>query len=188
MPAGLKRSARAVQGLKVGDPVICHPLLSRGETLAARRGSDMHAGGAFPGNRFQRWICGTAQDFRTRRGQATADVGAQRCRALRGRGPDRISRRQEGGCSSAAGQYAVVIGVGGLGHIGIQSAAMCAASIIAVDRSDLALSLAEECGAEHIIKADGNEVEAVLGLTEGNGAEAVIDFVGEGDAVAKGLR
>jgi NAD+-dependent secondary alcohol dehydrogenase Adh1 len=34
----------------------------------------------------------------------------------------------------------------------------------------------------------GNEVEAILGLTEGNGAEAVLDFVGEGDAVAKGLR
>ena len=49
-------------------------------------------------------------------------------------------------------------------------------------------SLAEECGAEHLIKADGNEVEAVLGLTDGNGAEAVLDFVGEGDAVAKGLR
>src|ERR1700746_3667929 len=28
----------SVQGLKVGDPVICHPLLSRGETLPPRRG------------------------------------------------------------------------------------------------------------------------------------------------------
>lgn len=33
-----------------------------------------------------------------------------------------------------------------------------------------------------------NEVEAVLALTAGNGAEAVIDFVGEGDAVANGLK
>src|SRR6202043_1850279 len=31
------------------------------------------------------------------------------------------------------------------------------------------------------------EVDAVLALTKGRGAEAVIDFVGEGDAVAKGL-
>src|SRR5258708_2295390 len=38
-----------VESVKKGDPVICHPLLSKGNTLAARRGNDMHAGGAFPG-------------------------------------------------------------------------------------------------------------------------------------------
>ena len=43
------------------------------------------------------------------------------------------------------GQFAVVIGVGGLGHIGIQVLkALCAAEIIAIDRSDLALALARE--------------------------------------------
>src|ERR1700751_216840 len=30
----------AVQIVKTGDPVICHPLLSKGEALAARRGND----------------------------------------------------------------------------------------------------------------------------------------------------
>ena len=39
-----------------------------------------------------------------------------------------------------------------------------------------------------MVKADGNEVQTVLELTGGNGAEAVLDFVGEGDAVATGLR
>jgi NAD+-dependent secondary alcohol dehydrogenase Adh1 len=86
------------------------------------------------------------------------------------------------------GEYAVVIGAGGLGHIGIQVlAALCAAEIIAVDRSDMALNLAKECGAHHLVKADGSEVERILALTGGRGAEAVIDFVGEGDAVEKGL-
>jgi NAD+-dependent secondary alcohol dehydrogenase Adh1 len=86
------------------------------------------------------------------------------------------------------GEYAVVIGAGGLGHIGIQVlAALCAAEIIVIDRSDMALQLARECGAHHLVKGDGTEVEQVLELTRGNGAEAVIDFVGEGDAVAKGL-
>ena len=37
------------------------------------------------------------------------------------------------------------------------------------------------------MKADGGEVETVLAKTGGRGAEAVIDFVGEGDAIAKGL-
>jgi NAD+-dependent secondary alcohol dehydrogenase Adh1 len=86
------------------------------------------------------------------------------------------------------GQYVVVIGAGGLGHIGIQVlAALCAAEIIAVDRSDTGLALAKECGAHQQIRADGDEVDGVMALTGGRGAEAVIDFVGEGEAVAKGL-
>ncbi|MGH7879954.1 MAG: zinc-binding dehydrogenase, partial [Candidatus Binataceae bacterium] len=86
------------------------------------------------------------------------------------------------------GEFAVVIGAGGLGHIGIQALkALCAAAIIVVDRSELALNLAKESGADHTVKADGNEVEAVLALTNRNGAEAVLDFVGEGTAVANGL-
>jgi len=56
-----------------------------------------------------------------------------------------------------------------------------------VDRSETALQLAKECGAHHTVKGGGDEVQSVLELTSGNGAEAVIDFVGEGDAVAKGL-
>ena len=83
---------------------------------------------------------------------------------------------------------AVIIGAGGLGHIGIQAlAALSPAEIIAVDMSDLALGLAKESGALHEIKADGSETEAVLAFTKGRGAEAVIDFVGEGGAIEKGL-
>jgi len=86
------------------------------------------------------------------------------------------------------GEYVVCIGAGGLGHIGIQVLrALCAADIIVVDRSDLALALAKECGAHHVVKGDENAVEIVLALTGGHGAEAVIDFVGEGSAVAQGL-
>jgi NAD+-dependent secondary alcohol dehydrogenase Adh1 len=87
------------------------------------------------------------------------------------------------------GEKVVVIGVGGLGHIGIQVlSALCAADIIAIDRSDMALSLAKECGAHFTIKGDGtNEVEAVKALTDGKGAHAVIDFVGEGNAINMGL-
>src|ERR1700747_213869 len=61
------------------------------------------------------------------------------------------------------GQFAVVIGAGGLGHIGIQVlAALCAAEIIVVDKADKSLELAKACGAHHLVKADGNEVEMVL--------------------------
>ena len=64
---------------------------------------------------------------------------------------------------------------------------MCAAEIVVLDRSDLALGLAKESGAHHTIKANGDEVEKVLELTKGHGAEAVIDFVGEGNAIENGL-
>jgi len=56
-----------------------------------------------------------------------------------------------------------------------------------LDRSDIALALAKECGAHHIVKADQNQVEAVRALTDGKGAEAVIDFVGEGNSIENGL-
>jgi NAD+-dependent secondary alcohol dehydrogenase Adh1 len=86
------------------------------------------------------------------------------------------------------GEKCVVIGSGGLGHIGIQVLrAMCAAEIIVVDPSDNALALAETCGADALVKADGNEVEKVLEITKGLGAEAVLDFVAERGTTAKGL-
>jgi NAD+-dependent secondary alcohol dehydrogenase Adh1 len=82
----------------------------------------------------------------------------------------------------------VVIGAGGLGHIGIQVLrAMCAATIIVVDINDNALELAGKGGADHLVKADGSEVDAVKLLTNGLGAEAVIDFVGEKGTTKKGL-
>ena len=42
-------------------------------------------------------------------------------------------------------------------------------------------------GADFTVKADGNEVERVKEITKGYGAEAVIDFVGEGGSIEKGL-
>ena len=39
-----------VEGIKVGDSVICHPLVTSGHCLACRRGDDMHAqDSSFPG-------------------------------------------------------------------------------------------------------------------------------------------
>lgn len=64
---------------------------------------------------------------------------------------------------------------------------MCAARIIVVDISDRSLELAAQGGADHLVKADGGEVEAVKALTGGKGAEAVLDFVGEKGTTKKGL-
>jgi NAD+-dependent secondary alcohol dehydrogenase Adh1 len=78
------------------------------------------------------------------------------------------------------GTTAVLIGAGGLGHIGIQClAALTATQIIVVDRNPDALKLAEQLGAHHTVLADGAQVDAVKDLTDGAGAEVVLDFVAE---------
>src|SRR5205807_2094048 len=82
----------------------------------------------------------------------------------------------------------VAVGAGGLGHIGIQALrALTPAEIIVVDRSDAALKLAEGWGASHVVRADGTQIAQVMEITNGNGAEAVIDFVGEKGAVEDGV-
>lgn len=72
----------------------------------------------------------------------------------------------------------VMIGVGGLGHLGVQIArATCAAQVIAVDVKDEALELARKVGAHHTVRS-GDAAAAIRGLTGGHGADVVIDFVG----------
>jgi NAD+-dependent secondary alcohol dehydrogenase Adh1 len=85
------------------------------------------------------------------------------------------------------GTRVVVVGIGGLGHIGVQCLrALTAAEVIAVDPDPAALKLAVDCGAHHAVPAE-TAGEQVRLLTGGAGAEAVIDFVGEGDAVDSSL-
>ncbi len=49
------------------------------------------------------------------------------------------------------------------------------------------MELAGKCGANHLVQADGGEVDAVLSLTMGKGAEAVLGSVGEKGTTRKGL-
>ncbi len=86
------------------------------------------------------------------------------------------------------GETCVVIGAGGLGHIGIQCMkAMSSARLVVVDRNPAALELAREIGADETVVADGSHVDRVLELTGGTGGEAILDFVGEGGATKEGI-
>jgi NAD+-dependent secondary alcohol dehydrogenase Adh1 len=179
----------SVQSVKIGDPVICHPLLSRGETLAARRGNDMHAGGAFPGIDSDGGYAELLKTSERAIVKLPATLVPKDVAPYADAGLTAYHAGKKAAAMLMPGDYAVVLGVGGLGHIGAQVLkALCAASIIAVDRSETALKLAQDCGADHVVRADSNTVDAVLSLTGGLGAQAVIDFVGEGDSVANGLR
>ena len=73
----------------------------------------------------------------------------------------------------------VVIGVGGLGHIAVQLVkATTAAKVIAVDNRQEALELATKVGADHVVTSDGQAAGAVKDLTQGHGADVLLDFVG----------
>ncbi|GIJ27334.1 oxidoreductase [Micromonospora qiuiae] len=77
------------------------------------------------------------------------------------------------------GSTAVVIGVGGLGHVGVQILkATTATRVIAVDTRDEALRLAEECGADLTLRSGESTAEEIRSATGGRGADVVLDFVG----------
>jgi propanol-preferring alcohol dehydrogenase len=77
------------------------------------------------------------------------------------------------------GSTAVVIGVGGLGHMGVQILkATTAARIVAVDTAEDKLDIARCHGADETLLADAQAADAILQMTDGYGADAVFDFVG----------
>jgi propanol-preferring alcohol dehydrogenase len=83
------------------------------------------------------------------------------------------------------GSTAVVIGVGGLGHLAIQILkATTAARVVAVDTRPEALSLAQELGADLTVQSDERAAAKIRDATGGRGADVVLDLVG-GDATLK---
>jgi NAD+-dependent secondary alcohol dehydrogenase Adh1 len=65
---------------------------------------------------------------------------------------------------------------------------MTPAEVVVVDPSEQALELAREVGADQTLRVDGHRhVDALLEMTEGLGAEAIIDFVGEKGAIEDGI-
>ncbi|MFG3714531.1 NAD(P)-dependent alcohol dehydrogenase [Micromonospora sp. NPDC047730] len=82
---------------------------------------------------------------------------------------------------------AVVIGVGGLGHVGVQILkATTAARVIAVDTREEALKLGEECGADLTMLSGEGTAQEIRRATGGRGADVVLDFVGANPTLALG--
>lgn len=179
----------AVTNVAVGDKVILHPLMTCGLCRACRLGDDVHCeNNAFPGINTNG---GYAQYLRTSARSCVklddslepADVAA-----LADAGLTAQHATAKAAKILRPGQFCLVIGAGGLGHIGIQCMkAMSSATLIVLDRNEDALELARQIGADHTVVADGSHVDKVLELTGGRGAEAVLDFVGEGGATAEGV-
>ena len=78
------------------------------------------------------------------------------------------------------GDSVAVFGCGGVGDAAIAGARLAGAhTIIAVDLDPRKLELAKEFGATHTVDASSTDpVEAIQGLTDGNGADVCIEAVG----------
>ena len=179
----------AVSSVAVGDTVILHPTPTCGLCQACRAGNDMHCvNSTFPGLSgdggmaellltAERACVKLDPSTQPKDVAALADAGITAYHAVRKAVP-----------LLYPGTTAVVIGAGGLGHIGIQClAALTATRIIVVDRNPDALKLAEQIGAQDTVVADGGQVDAVKDLTGGRGAEVVLDFVAEQGAESDGF-
>jgi NAD+-dependent secondary alcohol dehydrogenase Adh1 len=179
----------AVTNVAVGDTVILHPTPTCGLCRACRAGNDMHCvNSSFPGldsdGGMAEYLLTSARacvkldpSTRPQDVAALADAGITAYHAVRKVVP-----------LLYPGTTAVVIGAGGLGHIGIQClAALTATTIVVVDRNPDALKLAGELGANQTVVADGSQVDAVKDLTGGAGADVVLDFVAEQGAENEGF-
>jgi NAD+-dependent secondary alcohol dehydrogenase Adh1 len=178
----------AVTNVQPGDTVILHPTPTCGLCHACRAGDDMHCENAsFPGlsrdGGMAEYLLTSARaciklnpETRPQDVAALADAGITAYHAV---------RKAIG--LLYPGTTCVVIGAGGLGHIGIQClATLTATTIIVVDANPDALKLASELGAHHTVVADGSQRDAVAELTGGRGANVVLDFVAEQGAEADG--
>jgi len=178
----------AVTNVQPGDTVILHPTTTCGLCHACRAGDDMHCeNSTFPGlsrdGGMAEYMLTSARSCiklnpstRPQDVAALADAGITAYHAVRKAIP-----------LLYPGTTCVVIGAGGLGHIGIQClATLTATSIIVVDANPEALKLASELGATHTVVADGDQVQAVADLTGGRGAHVVLDFVAEQGAEMDG--
>lgn len=175
----------AVSNVAPGDTVIMHPLTSCGLCAACRVGEDSHCENAtFPGLNVDggmaeqmltnaRAVVKLDQGTDPKAVAALADAGLTAYHAVR-RATDVLF----------PGTHAVVIGAGGLGHIGIQTlAAITSTEITVIDQNEEALELAKSIGADHnVVAGQSSDQDAVTkqvqDITAG-GAHIVFDFVGE---------
>ena len=189
--AGWVREVGAgVANVVPGDTVILHPTPTCGLCRACRDGNDMHCvNSTFPGistdgGMAQYLLTSARACVRLEPSTQPADVAA-----LADAGLTAYHAVRKALPLLYPGTTCVVVGAGGLGHIGIQClAALSSTRIVVIDHNPAALELAAELGADATVVADGTQVTQVLDLTGGAGAEVVLDFVAEQGAELDGPR
>lgn len=178
----------AVSSVAVGDSVVVYPAMSCGMCRACRRGEDIYC----PDHVFLGLDRdgGFAETLKTNERSVIkldtldpieaaphADAGLTAYRAVKRASVDLVP-----------GDYAVIVGIGGLGHIGLQILhTVSPATTIAIDIKDDALTLAAEYGADHTVNPREEDVEAFVDDVTDGGARKIIDFVGSDETLRYGI-
>ncbi|PSP85138.1 D-arabinose dehydrogenase [Halobacteriales archaeon QS_6_64_34] len=176
-----------VQLVEPGDQVICHPVQTYGTCRPCRQGETMYCeNDAFNGLTTDG---GFADKLHTSErsviplpdGVDPADIAPHADAGITAYHAAKKAVRELN-----PGDAAVVIGVGGLGHIGLQCLdAMSAADIVGVDIKQSARDLASDLGAHYTIDPTSEDVASEIeGITDGAGAAQVLDFVGADETTA----
>jgi NAD+-dependent secondary alcohol dehydrogenase Adh1 len=172
-----------------GDAVLVYPPHSCGLCVPCRRGNDMHCvrheftGLSVDGGFADFLLVSERSLLRLPDGVEPvavaphADAGLTAYHAVRRLAP-----------LAMPGTTAVVLGIGGVGHIALQLLReLGSSSTVAVDTDARRRALASELGAGEVLEGNGS-VDAVRELTGGRGADLVFDFVGtdqsHGDSLA----
>lgn len=188
--ARVVKTASGVKDFKPGDLVAVPAITPDWRAAAIQEGNDRHAGRPFSGNALGRSIPGVfAERF------AIEDADTTLALIPEGIRPedalmcvDMVTTGFTGAEAAEieTGDTVVVLGIGAIGLMAIQGAAlMGAARIIAFGTREVSVRLAKDFGANEVLSyRDGRPAEQVLARTGGIGADAVI-ICGGGDETMK---
>jgi NAD+-dependent secondary alcohol dehydrogenase Adh1 len=179
-----------VTAAEVGDAVLVYPAYSCGLCVPCRRGLDVHC------ERHQ--FTGLTQDG------GFADYVLVDERSLLklpdGVDPVEVAPHADAGITAyhavkkllprlEPGSTAAVIGVGGVGHIALQLVRVLgAARVVGIDTDERRRRLAKELGADDVLGEEDDVSGAVRELTNGAGADIVLDFVGTDETHASAMQ
>jgi NAD+-dependent secondary alcohol dehydrogenase Adh1 len=179
-----------VTAAAVGDAVLVYPAYSCGLCVPCRRGLDVH--------------CERHQFTGLTRDGGFADYVLVDERSLlplpEGVDPVEVAPHADAGITAyhavkkllprlEPGSTAAVIGVGGVGHIALQLVGLLgAARVVGIDTDSRRRQLAAELGADAVLGEEENVADAVRELTNGAGADVVLDFVGTDETHASAMQ
>lgn len=177
-----------VSTVSPGDPVIVYPPYSCGLCVQCRRGNDMlcarheFTGLSVDGGFADYVLVDERSLVRLPADVAPADVAPHADAGITA-----YHAVKKLAHLSSPGTTAVVIGVGGVGHIALQLLGeLGSSSTIAVDTDERRRRLAAELGADEVVEGS-DVVDAVREATDGRGADIVLDLVGTDQTHADGL-
>jgi NAD+-dependent secondary alcohol dehydrogenase Adh1 len=179
-----------VTTVAAGDAVLVYPPYSCGLCVACRRGNDMHC--------IHHQFTGLTRDG----GFAEYVVVDERSLIPLPAGvePAAVAPHADAGVTAyhavrklvprlLPGSTAVILGVGGVGHIALQLVReLGGATVVAVDTDERRRVLARELGADEVLGEEQDVAGAVREVTGGAGADVVIDFVATDETHAASLR